>query len=47
MSQFQLSAGVYQRVLKLANAIADLARSEKNGAKHLRETLQERPGLND
>ncbi len=45
MSQLQLSARAYHRVLKLARTIADLAGCDKIGASHLAEALQYRPRL--
>ncbi len=47
MSQLQLSARAYHRVLKLARTIADLAGCEKIGPSHLAEALQYRPRMND
>nr|MBP8242563.1 hypothetical protein [Thermoflexales bacterium] len=43
MSQLNLSARAYHRVLKLARTIADLAGAERIGAAHLAEALQYRP----
>ena len=43
MSQLQLSARAYHRVLKLARTIADLAGAEAIGPTHLAEALQYRP----
>jgi magnesium chelatase family protein len=45
MSQLQLSARAYHRVLKLARTIADLAGSQSIAPQHLAEALQYRPKL--
>jgi magnesium chelatase family protein len=45
MSQMQLSARAYHRVLKLSRTIADLAGESEIATQHLAEALQYRPKL--
>jgi magnesium chelatase family protein len=45
MSQMQLSARAYHRVLKLSRTIADLAGESEIATQHLAEALQYQPKL--
>jgi magnesium chelatase family protein len=45
MSQMNLSARAYHRILKLGRTIADLESSEEIRSTHLAEALQYRPKL--
>jgi magnesium chelatase family protein len=47
MNQLQLSARAYQRVLKLARTIADIANAPDIGPAHLAEAIQYRPRQGD
>ncbi|MBR0566924.1 YifB family Mg chelatase-like AAA ATPase [Azoarcus sp. L1K30] len=45
MSQLNLSARAYHRVLRVARTLADLAAAERPGAAHMAEAIQYRRGL--
>jgi magnesium chelatase family protein len=45
MTQLNLSARAYHRILKLARTIADLAGCQETQSVHLAEALQYRPKL--
>ena len=45
MSQLNLSARAYHRILKLACTVADLSGSDEIQSPHLAEALQYRPKL--